>query len=259
MIYQCMNCKRTVTVNELAICSDGKEYCDHCYCDAPEYASSDYEIIRREMPPGLFLDFKSNNIAEFILHEPTESNYTYQMALESGRMLSVFEAKHLFELGYITPSDGPFWINTPNASNTVYVFDGDINEVSITNVYPARFISQPHASTNTASKNDTKDNKPDYSLIPKVLMDQLAYCMMAGAAKYGRYNYTKGHNICQLTAAATRHIKQIEAGEDIDSDTSERVGVDVYHWANVAACCLMALHQAELDTLEDDRYKPGIT
>lgn len=109
-----------------------------------------------------------------------------------------------------------------------------------------------------ASKNDKSDNKPDYSLIPKVLMDQLAYVMMAGAEKYGRFNYTKGHSLTQLTAAATRHLKQIEAGQDIDPDTSGRVGVDVHHAANVCANMLMLLHQRQLGTLTDDRFSSDL-
>lgn len=107
-----------------------------------------------------------------------------------------------------------------------------------------------------ASKNDKQDNKPDYSLLPKVFMDQTSFVMMAGAEKYGRYNYTKGHDISQLIAAAERHLKCIQDGEDIDKDCSDRVGVDVHHAANVAANMLMLLHQRELGTLTDDRFKP---
>lgn len=114
-----------------------------------------------------------------------------------------------------------------------------------------------------AKKDDKKDVKPDYSLIPKALMDQLAFVMMAGETKYGRYNYCRGHKANQLTAAATRHIKQIESGEDIDRDTTnhlkERFGdnaPEVFHWACVAASALMAIHQMELGTHVDDRFKP---
>jgi len=114
----------------------------------------------------------------------------------------------------------------------------------------------------SASKNDKLDRKPDYSLIPKIFLDQLAYAMMAGEDKYGRFNYTKGHKLSQLTAAAVRHIKCLEDGDDFDNDCSERVGVSVHHASNVAACMLMLLHQRELGTLMDDRFTPegeGIT
>ena len=107
----------------------------------------------------------------------------------------------------------------------------------------------------SADKNDLIDNKPDYSLIPKVFMDQVSYAMMAGRDKYGEFNYTKGHSIRQLTAAAVRHIKLIESGEDLDKDLCDRTGKNVHHAAAVCANMLMLLHQLELNTSEDDRFK----
>jgi hypothetical protein len=106
-----------------------------------------------------------------------------------------------------------------------------------------------------ASKNDKKDLRADLSLLPKAFNNQVAYGMMAGAEKYGRYNYLKGHNINQLIAAAKRHLDLLQEGEDIDTDTSKRVGVDVHHAALVATNMLMLLHQLEQGTLIDDRYK----
>ena len=108
----------------------------------------------------------------------------------------------------------------------------------------------------SADKNDKQDLKPDYSLIPKSFMDGVAYSMMAGELKYGRNNYTEGHKITQLTAAATRHLKQIEAGELVDEDTSDRLQREVTHMGCVAASMLMLIHQLELGTSVDDRFKP---
>lgn len=108
-----------------------------------------------------------------------------------------------------------------------------------------------------ADKNDIKDVKPDYSLLPKIFMDQVAFVMMAGKQKYGEFNYTKGHSVRQLTSAACRHLKLIEAGEDLDIDTSTRINVEIHHWACVAANALMALHQLDLGTHQDDRFKTG--
>ena len=109
----------------------------------------------------------------------------------------------------------------------------------------------------SADKNDSKDNKPDYSLMPKVFMDQVSYCMMAGAQKYGRYNYTKGHKYSQLIAAAERHLKCLQDGEDIDQDTSTRVQTPITHAACVAANMLMLIHQDSIGTIEDDRFDPA--
>lgn len=131
-------------------------------------------------------------------------------------------------------------------------------EAEIHEYYPQDIdftLSTVNDTLDKASKNDRSDNKPDYSLLPRVFMDQVSYVMMAGAEKYGRYNYTKGHDMTQLLAAAERHLKALQEGEDIDKDCSERIGVDVSHAANVAANMLMLLHQTDLGTITDDRFK----
>ena len=106
-----------------------------------------------------------------------------------------------------------------------------------------------------AKKNDKLDNKPDLSLLPKVFKAQVAYAMMAGEGKYGSFNYTKGHSIRQLIAAAERHLDEIKDDVDIDKDCSERVGVDVSHAACVVSNMLMLIHQTELGSIIDDRFK----
>ena len=123
-----------------------------------------------------------------------------------------------------------------------------------------------------ASKNDKLDAKPDLSLLPKSFNDQVAYCMMAGAMKYERGNYKKGHEITQLVSAVGRHVDLIKEGEDYDKDTSDRLkdgctsivsGIftegmgdnapKILHWANIAACALMAIEQIKLGTIKDNR------
>lgn len=108
-----------------------------------------------------------------------------------------------------------------------------------------------------AAKNDKLDKKPDLSLLPEIFCNQVAYVMMAGASKYGKFNYTKGHDLTQLTSAAVRHLKRMEAGEDLDQDTSERLGIEITHAACVCANMLMLLHQMQLGTLVDDRFVPN--
>lgn len=95
--------------------------------------------------------------------------------------------------------------------------------------------------------------KPDLSLIPYCVEAALARVMQWGAAKYGRYNYTKGHDLTQLVAAIRRHAGQLLAGEDVASDSGE------HHAAHIMANCLMLLHQRELGTLRDDRFQPQST
>lgn len=99
----------------------------------------------------------------------------------------------------------------------------------------------------SASKND--QTKPDLSLIPYVAEVELARAFMVGQKKYGRYNYTKGHNASQLIAAAKRHLAAWFQGEETDPIDGQ------HHLGSVMACCAMLLRQQELGTLKDDRFK----
>jgi hypothetical protein len=98
-----------------------------------------------------------------------------------------------------------------------------------------------------SAKKETKD-KPDLSLIPYCVEAELARAMEYGAKKYGRYNYTKGHDLSALVAAARRHLSKYMNGEDIDPESG------VHHLGHSMANMLMMLHQTELGTLRDDRF-----
>ncbi len=98
-----------------------------------------------------------------------------------------------------------------------------------------------------ASKND--QSKLDLSLIPKVALEAEAVAFMVGQAKYGRYNYTKGHKASQLIAALLRHALAWNEGEECDPVDRQ------HHLGSVRACAAMILRQAELGTLIDDRFK----
>jgi len=65
-----------------------------------------------------------------------------------------------------------------------------------------------------ASKNDKE--KIDLSLIPYVALREESKAFMVGEKKYGRYNYCKGHKASQLVAAAMRHLKAWDEGEELD-------------------------------------------
>jgi hypothetical protein len=102
--------------------------------------------------------------------------------------------------------------------------------------------------TNTASKNDK--NKPDLSLIPKVALVAAAEAFQVGEAKYGRYNYCKGHKASQLVAAIIRHATDWFEGEENDPVDGQK------HLGSIIANAAMILKQQELGTLTDDRFKP---
>lgn len=101
-----------------------------------------------------------------------------------------------------------------------------------------------------ASKHDKA--KPDLSLLPKIFLEEVAKAFMVGEKKYGRYNYTKGHKASQLIAAAQRHITAWYQGEENDPVDGQ------HHLGAAGACMAMALRQAELGTLKDDRFKVAV-
>jgi len=165
-------------------------------------------------------------------------------------------------------------VTLPEDRQTEYEMNKSGSKLVATDLGAHRANTAPDArKAETAAKNAGIDCKPDYSLIPESFMDQLAYVLMAGQLKYKRDNYRKGHTSNQLTSAAGRHLKKIDSGEDIDTDTTARLrdgctdidGVfhegfgdkskQIYHWACVGACALKAIEQIRLGTHIDDRYK----
>lgn len=98
-----------------------------------------------------------------------------------------------------------------------------------------------------AAKDDC--DKIDLSLIPYVAEIAEAKAFMVGEKKYGRYNYCKGHKSSKLVAAARRHLAAWFKGEENDPKDGQP------HLGSVRACIAMLLHQQELGTLIDDRYK----
>ena len=101
--------------------------------------------------------------------------------------------------------------------------------------------------TKKADKFDTK--KKDLSLIPLVAEEAIAGALMYGEKKYGRYNYCNGHEASQLIAAAKRHLSSWMSGEELDPESG------MSHLGHAMANCVMLLHQQQLGTLRDNRYK----
>ncbi len=99
----------------------------------------------------------------------------------------------------------------------------------------------------TAKKDER--GKPDLSLVPHCVDVAIAEALMDGEVKYGRYNYCKGHQVSKLLAAAKRHIGQFQDGEDIAADSG------LSHLSHALANLAMIVHETQLGTLVDDRYK----
>lgn len=101
-------------------------------------------------------------------------------------------------------------------------------------------------SQTRASKNDQE--KPDLSLLPKILLEEISKAYMVGEKKYGRYNYCKGHKQSQLIAAAIRHLTAYFEGEECDPIDGQS------HLGAAGASIGMLLRQRQLGTSIDDRY-----
>lgn len=68
-------------------------------------------------------------------------------------------------------------------------------------------------------KYDT--GKPDLSLIPYEVLEEIAYVLMHGARVYGKYNWQDGLDYTRLSSAADRHHRKfMDKLETTDTDPS---------------------------------------
>lgn len=90
--------------------------------------------------------------------------------------------------------------------------------------------------------------KPDLSLVTAAMMEGIAAALANGAVKYGRGNWRQTPvRALVYTAAAARHIKAWEDGEDAATDSG------VHHLDHaIASLCIMR-DAARAGTLIDDR------
>ena len=83
--------------------------------------------------------------------------------------------------------------------------------------------------------------KPDYSLIPPLPLEDIVKVLTFGAAKYSRFNWKLLKNADErYFAAAMRHMWTRWRGEIYDSES----GID--HYAH-AICCLLFMMQLYRD------------
>lgn len=99
-------------------------------------------------------------------------------------------------------------------------------------------------------------NKPQLRYLSQGFLNETAYAMMAGAKKYGPYNYYNGHEASSLVEAAVRHMYKYLNGEEYDQDCSTILGQPVSHLGCAAANINMLLAQIEAGTLIDDTSSP---
>src|SRR5512139_3881247 len=84
-------------------------------------------------------------------------------------------------------------------------------------------------------KDAIASTKPDLSLVTAAMMEGIAAALANGARKYGRGNWRQTPvRALVYTAAAARHIKAWEDGEDAASDS------DVHHLDHaIASLCII--------------------
>lgn len=90
--------------------------------------------------------------------------------------------------------------------------------------------------------------KPDLSLVTRAMMEAVAAALKNGATKYGRNNWRSiPINALVYTAAAMRHIKAWEDGEDFAADSG------VHHLDHAIASLAIMRDAAAFGTLVDNR------
>jgi hypothetical protein len=109
---------------------------------------------------------------------------------------------------------------------------------------PSRLPEPEKQSENLA----IKAAKPDLSLVTRAMMEGLAAALANGTTKYGRASWrSRSFDALTFTAAAVRHIKAYEDGEDHAADSG------VHHLDHaIASLCIMR-DAAAFGTLVDNR------
>ena len=102
-----------------------------------------------------------------------------------------------------------------------------------------------------------KNNSTKYALkyIHPNVKNWGALAMMAGAEKYGPWNFLNGHKLTDLLDAMERHIDRIRQGEWMDMDCTIRLNRDVPHLGCIVAGVNMIAGQLAKGTLVDDRHQ----
>ncbi len=98
----------------------------------------------------------------------------------------------------------------------------------------------------TGMKYDSE--KPDYSLLSSVAIEELSKVLSFGKKKYAAHNWRKGIAISRLIAAALRHLFALLRGETFDPETG------LHHAAHCMCCCMFIIELMSTNPGLDDRY-----
>ena len=95
-------------------------------------------------------------------------------------------------------------------------------------------------------------DKPQVGYIHPNTMSQAALAHMAGAVKYSKWNYLKGHSETELLEAIIRHAQAALWDSPNDRDATSRLGQSVTHLGCILANCNMLITQESLGTIKHD-------
>jgi hypothetical protein len=107
-------------------------------------------------------------------------------------------------------------------------------------------IHIPGVGTGVGLKYDS--DKPDYSLLSSVAIDELAKVLTFGKVKYSAHNWRKGITASRLLAAALRHVFSYLRGETYDPETG------LSHMAHAMCCCMFIIELKITSPEFDDRF-----
>ena len=96
-------------------------------------------------------------------------------------------------------------------------------------------------------------DKPDFSLIPLMTLEDEARVWMHGREKYSAWNWTKGMPWSVPLACMLRHLAAFQRGEDIDPESG------LPHMAHVMCNARMLTLYAKTYPEGDDRPKEWLT
>jgi len=110
-----------------------------------------------------------------------------------------------------------------------------------------------------ATKNDLVEGKPDLSLLPLDILEEVARAYEYGLVKYQRNDWRGGFETHRSIAAALRHISAWnDQGEKYDKEAFERTGKNVHHLGMAVFNLLCALQTEGTKPDLVDNYKPSV-
>jgi hypothetical protein len=111
-----------------------------------------------------------------------------------------------------------------------------------------RYMTTQGKNEGVNPKDAIASAKPDLSLVTRAMAESIAAALQDGVAKYGRNNWRSTPvRALVYTAAAVRHIKAYEDGEDFASDSG------VHHLDHAIASLAIMRDAAAFGTLVDNR------